>query len=103
MEMKLTSARRIRSSDSGMSLLEMVIALGLLLTVSVGVMSLTAIAVQTTENQGHLQARAAEYAQDKLEQLISLAYGDTTTDTTQFPAATTGGSGLTVGGSSDPT
>ena len=33
---------------------------------------------------------------------MSLAFGDTTTDTTQFPAVSTGGTGLTVGGGSDP-
>ena len=90
------------SYTSGMSLLETVIALSILLVATVGVMSVALIAVETTENQGHLEARATEYAQDKMEQLISLAYGDTTTDTTQFPAAASGGSGLTVGGSSDP-
>jgi prepilin-type N-terminal cleavage/methylation domain-containing protein len=97
----------------GMSLLEVLIALTVLVIVSAGVMSVAAIAVVTTENQGHLQSRAAEYAQDKMEQLISLAYGDgdggtgTGTDTTVFPAcappACTTGTGLAVGGSSDPT
>ncbi len=94
---------RKRRSQAGMSLLETVIALTILVLVSVGIMSLTAVALQTTENQGHLQSRAAEYAQDKMEQLISLAYGDSTTDTTVFPAVSTGGTGLTVGGSYDPT
>lgn len=88
-----------RSTQLGMSLLETVIALTILVLVSVGIMSLTAVALETTENQGHLQSRVAEYAQDKMEQLISLAYGDTSTDTTAFPSASTGGSGLTVGGS----
>jgi len=36
-----------------------------------------------------------------MEQLTSLAYLDPTTDTTAFPPTSTGGSGLTVGGSSD--
>jgi hypothetical protein len=91
-----------RSTQLGMSLLETAIALTILVLVSVGIMSLTAVALETTENQGHLQSRVAEYAQDKMEQLISLAYGDSTTDTTTFPATSTGGSGLAVGGSSNP-
>src|SRR5690242_20467008 len=33
---------------------------------------------------------------------MALSYGDTLTDTRQFPAAAAGGSGLTVGGSIDP-
>lgn len=107
----------IRRSQSGMSLLETMIALTVLLIVTVGVMSMATVAVETTENQGHLQSRATEYAQDKMEQLISLGYGDgdggagTGTDTTVFPpcspqtitpAACTTGTGLAVGGSFDP-
>jgi hypothetical protein len=72
-------------------------------------MSVALVAVETTENQGHLQSRAAEYAQDKMEQLISLGWGDPATDTTVFPACSpqtnpscSTGTGLTVGGSSDP-
>jgi type II secretory pathway pseudopilin PulG len=105
----------------GMSLLETLIALTVLVIVTVGVMSVATIAVETTENQGHLQSRAAEYAQDKMEQLVSLAYGDGDTggcggaacgtDTTVFPScspqtvtptACTTGTGLAVGGSSNP-
>jgi prepilin-type N-terminal cleavage/methylation domain-containing protein len=99
-----------RRPQSGMSLLETMIALAILLVASVGLLSLGMAAVGTTENQGHLTARTAEYAQDKMEQLVSLAYGDAVTDTTQFPACSpattpscTTGTGLTIGGSSDPT
>lgn len=109
-----------RRSQSGMSLLETMIALTILVVVTVGVMAVATIAVETTENQGHLQSRAAEYAQDKMEQLISLGYGDGDTggcggaacgtDTTVFPSCSpqttpscTTGTGLAVGGSSDPT
>jgi type II secretory pathway pseudopilin PulG len=103
-------------SQLGMSLLETMIALTVLLIVTVGVMSVATIAVETTENQGHLQSRATEYAQDKMEQLIGLGYGDgdppatSGTDTTVFPGCSaqtnppcTTGTGLKVGGSSDPT
>src|SRR5260370_18053580 len=98
--------------QAGMSLLETMIALAILLIATVGLLSMGVAAVGTTENQGHLTARTAEYAQDKMEQLISLAYGDTVTDTTQFPPcspatttppACTTGTGLNVGGSSNPT
>jgi type II secretory pathway pseudopilin PulG len=100
-----------RRSQTGMSLLEIMIALAILLIASIGIISLGATAMSTTENQGHLAARTAEYAQDKMEQLNSLKYGDLTTDTTQFPACSaistspppcSTGTGLNVGGSSDP-
>ena len=91
-----------RQSQSGSTLIEAVIALAILLIVSAGVMSVAVVGTTTTENQGNLGARTAEYAQDKIEQLISLAYTDAVSDTTQFPAATSGGTGLTVGGGPDP-
>src|SRR6266852_739372 len=95
-------------SQTGLTLLETMIAVVLLLIVTAGIMSMAMVATSTTENQGHLSARATEYAQDKMEQLISLAYGDgdppatSGTDTTVFPANNTGGTGLAIGGSSDP-
>ena len=83
-----------RSPQSGMSLLETMIALAILLIASAGVMTIAMLAMTTTEDQGHLAARAAEYAQDKMEQLIALSYCDVVTDTTVFPALSTGGTGL---------
>jgi type II secretory pathway pseudopilin PulG len=91
----------MKKSD-GFSLLETMVGLSLLLVVAAGMMPLATIAFSTSENQGHLSSRSAEYAQDKLEQLMALAYGDTTSDTRVFPATDIGGSGLTVGGSSNP-
>jgi len=77
-----------------MSLLETMVALTILLITSIGIMTMATLAMTTTEDQGHLLARAAEYAQDKMEQLIGLGYCDTSTDTTVFPAAVSGGTGL---------
>jgi hypothetical protein len=91
-----------RRSQAGTSLIEVSIALAILLIASVGIMSLAAMAMITTENQGHLMARASEYAQDKMEQLISLAYTDPNSNTATFPTTPGTGTGLTVGGSSDP-
>ena len=88
--------------DAGFTLIETMIALGLLLVVATGILPLGLIAMNSTENQGHLLARTVEYAQDKLEQLMTLSYGDQTSDTRVFPAADVGGSGLTIGGSADP-
>ena len=101
---------RKRRSESGVLLVEVMIALGILIIVAVGLMAMTLTAISTTENQGHLAARTAEYAQDKMEQLMSLAYldgdgcGSSTcgSDTTVFPATSSGGTGLGPGGSSDP-
>lgn len=92
--------KRNGKAQSGMTLVETMVALAMLLTVATGVLALASVAVTTTENQGHLAARTAEYAQDKMEQLMSLAFcdGGTTgvlgTDTTVFPAVVGAGTGL---------
>jgi type II secretory pathway pseudopilin PulG len=83
-----------RKSEAGMTFVETVVALAILLVVTVGVLNVAAIAVTTTENQGHLAARTAEYAQDKMEQLLALTFCDKNSDTTVIPTASTGGQGL---------
>jgi len=111
-----------RKHQAGMSLLETMIALAILLLVAGGIMSLATVATSTTETQGHLASRTTEYAQDKMEQLLALTFCDsppntTATDTTVFPAVVnasgTGLAGCTnlsapvptasSGGSLDPT
>jgi hypothetical protein len=91
---------RNRKSQAGVTLMETMVALGMLLVVASGVVGLAAVAVSTTETQGHLAARTAEYAQDKMEQLLALKFcdggtnGTSGTDTTQFPAVVGSGTGL---------
>jgi prepilin-type N-terminal cleavage/methylation domain-containing protein len=94
-------SRQSLGSSDGFSLLETIVALGILAVVAAGVLPLALLAVTTTENQGHLMARTTEYAQDKLEQLQVLAFNDSTSDTRVFPATASGGTGLTPGGSAN--
>src|SRR5258708_15228287 len=103
----MTSPKRSRrATQSGMTLIESIVAVAILLIVSSGMLALAIVATLTTENQGHLGARTTEYAQDKMEQLLGLAYGDSISDTTQATTATSGGTGLTIssggGTTSDP-
>jgi hypothetical protein len=91
-----------RQHEAGISLIETVVAMALMLIVIAGLGSMAIVGTTTTENQGHLAARSTEYAQDKMEQLLVLAYGDTDSDTRVFPAAGAGGTGLAIGGSADP-
>src|SRR5882724_5387660 len=97
----LAHVSRLRD-EHGTTLIETTIATGILLVTLAGLMSMGALATMHTENQGHLAPRTTEYAQDKMEQLLALAYTDTTSNTVVFPATVAGGSGLSVGGSSDP-
>ena len=85
--------------ENGTTIIEVLIASALLVTLMAGLMAMSGLAIATTENQGHLAARATEYAQDKMEQLLALDYGDAITDTRTFPAGTSGGTGLATGGS----
>ncbi|HEX4346806.1 MAG TPA: hypothetical protein VHZ73_04500 [Vicinamibacterales bacterium] len=89
-----------RRAEDGMTIIEVVFACSLLMIVSIGLAGLSAMATKITENEGHLSARTAEYAVDKMEQLLQLTYGDTQSNTTLFPSTTSGGTGLTIGGSS---
>lgn len=92
--------RRLRD-ERGTTLIETAIASGILLVTLAGLMTMGTVATMHTENQGHLAPRTTEYAQDKMEQLLALAYGDSTTNTVVFPAVSPGGTGLTIGGGSD--
>src|SRR5262249_12031299 len=96
-----TRLRRLYPGEDGTTLVETSIASGILLVTLAGLMGMGAIATMHTENQGHLAPRTSEYAQDKMEQLLSLAYSDAASDTVQFPALSAGGSGLAVGGSTN--
>src|SRR5437867_7707879 len=115
--MKPINIQRFRKrfgSQSGLSLLEAVVALTVLLIAAVGILALGSFAMTTTENQGHLMARTAEYAQDKMEQLLALKFCDATSNTSVLPTSAAGGQGLAgcaaplnnngtgAGGSSDP-
>ena len=86
-------------SERGTTLIETAFATALLLIVTVGLLTMSALATMYTENHGHLEARTAEYAQDKMEQLLAIAYTDSTSNTIVFPATIAGGTGLAVGGS----
>ena len=92
--------RRLRS-EIGTTLIETCIASAILLVVMVGLLSMGAIATTFTENHGHLEARTTEYAQDKLEQLLTLSFKNSSSNTVTFPTTDTGGTGLLPGGSTN--
>jgi hypothetical protein len=109
--MNLRAQKKAGRSQAGISLLETMIALAILLICSIGILSMAIVSMTTTENQGHLAARTTEYAQDKMEQLLGLSFKDSQagagqgTDTTSIDTVNntytlgTGGNGLLAGGS----
>jgi hypothetical protein len=85
-------------SEAGTTMIEVAVASTILLVALLGLLSMGSLATVYTENHGHLEARTTEYAQDKMEQLLALAYTNQTSNTVVFPAAAIGGTGLTLGG-----
>jgi type II secretory pathway pseudopilin PulG len=83
-------------------MLEVLIATVILTVVATGLLGPFAISIGLNKSQGELATRTTEYCQDKMEQLLALNYIDTTSDTTQFPTASTGGTGLSDGGGINP-
>lgn len=95
-----TDARSRRfNSAQGFTLIEAVIALAVLGIATLGVAGVFALGAQTAHSQAEL-SQAVVVCQSKMEQLRSLAFNDTTSDTTQtgppYPAT---GTGLAPGGS----
>lgn len=83
-----------RRWQTGVSLLETLIATSILLVGVVGVMSLFSVSALQNANQGENATRTTEYAQDKMESLMALNFTDGATDTRTYPPAATGGTGL---------
>jgi len=90
--------RRLRDCERlerGSALIETLVAAGILIIVVAGILPVFMLATQITYAQGDVATRVTEYAQDKMEQLLSLnkdniisdGFNDATTDTTVFPAA----------------
>ena len=88
------SAFSFSTSESGASLIETVVALLILTIGVVAVMGVLSVAITQNWNQGDRSTRTTEYAQDKMEQLLALNFNDSASNTTVYPTASTGGTGL---------
>lgn len=82
------------SRERGSSMLEMMIAAAVLLMGIVPLMGVFGIAVAENGSYVDMATRTGFYAQDKMEQLMALNFGDATADTTVYPTAAVGGNGL---------
>jgi hypothetical protein len=90
-------------SQRGIGLAEALVAATILIVVVVGLLPVFVFGIQTTNTQGDVATRTTEYAQDKMEQLLTLSavnlssdgFNDGTTDTTVFPSVTNGSTGCT--------
>jgi Tfp pilus assembly protein PilV len=72
----LTTGRRRRRDEQGVTLIETMMAVAILLTVAGGLLSLFTISIEMNEQMGNTSTRTTEYAQDKMEQLMSRDFND---------------------------
>jgi Tfp pilus assembly protein PilV len=96
-----------KKNQKGFTLLETMIAAIVLIIAATGILGLFGVALMQNSVQGDNGTRTVEYAQDKMEQLMALNLGDTSSDTTQYPTClslvqTCSGTGLAAGGSINP-
>ena len=90
------------SGEAGVTILELLIAIAILMIVSAGLLGAFAFALSQNKSQGEITTRTAEYCGDKMEQLMGLSFSDTQSNTAQFPTVSTGGTGLSTGGGINP-
>jgi Tfp pilus assembly protein PilV len=83
-----------KHDEAGVTLIETMMAACVLLIALTGMLNLFVVVIATNQTQGDLATRTTEYAQDKLEQLLQLSFNDGATNTTVFPVASSGGTGL---------
>jgi type II secretory pathway pseudopilin PulG len=100
---------QVQTFETGLTLIETMVAAVVLLIGVVAMMGMFGVAVSQNQGQGRLAVQTATYCQNKLQDLSSLKFTDSTTDTTVWPPAGSGGTGLcgalaagSVCGSIDP-
>ena len=91
----ITYKQRLRrKGERGVTLIETVIAAAILLIGIAGVLGVFTVAVSQDSAGGDFSTRTAFFAQDKMEQLLALSFTDNSSNTTVYPTAASGGTGL---------
>jgi len=90
------------SDESGMTLVEALIAILILLVGLLAMAQALTFSVIASKTHGRDAAKATAYAHDKMQELTNLRFNDTTTDITLNPPYPATGTGLSAGGSSPP-
>lgn len=91
------------SEERGMTLVETMIALLILLSGLMAMAQVLAFSVVASKTFGRDSTRATAFARDKMEELDSLSFADVHANVTVNPPYPTDGVGLTAGGSIPPT
>src|SRR5260370_20158494 len=99
---KFSRKQIVRARERGSSLVEMMIASLVLLVGIVPLAGVFSVAVATNSGRGDIATRTTLNAQDKMEQLLALSFPDGSSNTTVYPTAAAGGTGL-AGAMAGPT
>ncbi len=94
--------KRRTSDESGMTLIETIIALLILLAGLLSMAQVLAFSVIASKTYGRDATKTTASAHDKIEELMSLKFSDTTTNVTVEPPFTNTGQGLSPGGDIPP-
>lgn len=94
--------RRIQADDSGMTLVETMIAMLILLIGLLSLAEIMAYSIVASKTYGRDSTKATAAAHDKMEELTSLSFTDTNTNVTVAAPFPANGVGLTAGGSVPP-
>ena len=94
--------RRKLSDESGITLVESLIAILILLVGLLAMAQALTFSVLASKTHGRDAMKATASANDKMQELTSLEFNDTTTDVAVNPPYPATGSGLTAGGSIPP-
>ena len=84
----------VRSGERGSSIIETMVAALVLLLGIVPLMGVFGVAVSRNSGYADIGTKTEFYAQDKVEQLMALSYFDSASNTTVYPTAVAGGTGL---------
>jgi prepilin-type N-terminal cleavage/methylation domain-containing protein len=88
--------------ENGMTLIESLMAILILLVGLLGMAQVLAFSVVASKTYGRDAGKASVAARDKMEELTGLQFSDATTNVTVNPPFPTNGVGLTAGGSIYP-
>jgi len=89
-------------NESGMTLVESMIAILILLVGLLTMAQVLAFSVIASKTHGRDAGKTTASAQEKMEELAALNFADIATNVTVSPATSTGGTGLAAGGSIYP-
>src|SRR5207249_1882405 len=93
---------RLWKDEGGIGLIETLLAMLILTVGMAATLSLFALSMSGSHEQGNVGSRTTTYAEAKMEEILAVPYSNTTMNTAVWPTGAMGGIGLANGGGVDP-